>query len=222
MRHVHRQPSLPTQKQHTAESLAHQTTGTKKKKKKPKLDKPTWAAIAKPLAGCNIAVAGQYKDYPASKVGGWITGVGGRVEAKISKTTTHLVASGRAWERQDALIKAALKLNLDADEACVKIVSFDWLEDCLVNKSKKREGPYLWEKLDSSSKKKVASAGAGRKKKGNEDGARNEAGMLVEVLEGGTESYVDPREKKRIDRQIEPRREGEAADGEGGPPGQRG
>ena len=155
----------------------------------------------KALAKCAIVISGSYKDVPAPKVSGWATNLGARVHSSVNASTTHVVASKKAWERKDAAVQTALKYNQDG-AADIYIVSFDWLEDSVNNRSKKKEGPYLWEKLDAAHNKAAKKAEKAEAVKG----AKSGPGMMHEVLQGGTEGYVDERDRKKVERQIEEER----------------
>ena len=149
------------------------------------------------LLKCKIAVAGQYREYGYGKVSGWINNLGGSASASVNKDTTHVVATEKAWKRKDAAVAQAIKLN-EQGEADIKIVSFDWLEDSVNNKTKKREGPYLWTKLDGTvAKHDAARARAEKAKK-----PKGHVGMMAEVFQQSTEQYVDPRQAKEVERQI--------------------
>lgn len=73
----------------------------------------------------------------------------------------------------------------------LKIVSFDWLEDCLNSQSKKREVPYEWEKRDAGKGKKAA------------EKTKSAPGMLSEVFHESTDQYVDPLEKQKLDEKLD-------------------
>lgn len=149
------------------------------------------------LAKCNIAVAGQYHDYPYSKVSGWIDNLGGSASTSVSTSTTHVVATEKAWKRKDRAVKEALKL-IEDDEADIRIVSFDWLEDSVNNRTKKREGPYLWQKLDATVVKHDAAKAREQKAKKS----KGHVGMMAEAFQDGTEKWVDPKEARQVERQI--------------------
>ena len=154
------------------------------------------------LQRCYIAVAGQYRVEKYQKnVTGWISGHGGSSQSQIDNRTTHVMASEKAWRRKDPLVAKALELNRDEGRD-IKIVSFDWLEDSVNNKTKKKEGPYLWEKLDASLQKRDAAQK--RADKANEPKEqKSHVGMLKEVFDESTEKFVSDKERKRVDRQIE-------------------
>ena len=159
------------------------------------------------LLKCKIVVAGQYREYPNAKVSGWISNLGGDASTSVSTSTTHVVATEKAWKRKDLAVKNALRLNKQG-EADIKIVSFDWLEDSVNNKTKKREGPYLWEKLDATIVKQDAAKARQEKAKKSKKG---HVGMMAEVFEDSTKDYVDPKEAREIDRQIEEEKRVQAA-----------
>lgn len=150
------------------------------------------------LLKCNIAIAGQYREYGYDKVSGWIHNLGGSATRTVTKATTHIVATEKAWKRKDAAVATAQQLN-EQGGVEIKIVSFDWLEDSVNNKTKKREGPYLWTKLDGT----VAKQEAARARQEKAKKAKSHVGMMAEVLQEGTEQYVDPRQEKATRKQIE-------------------
>lgn len=144
-------------------------------------------------------MAGQYRVEKHQKnVSGCIAAAGGSYESHVTDRTTHVVASEKAWKRKDANVAKALDLNANGGRD-IKIVSFDWLEDTATNKSRKKEGPYLWEKLDASLQKRDAAHR--REEKAKEP--KSHVGMLKEVFDESTEKYVDERTRKKLDKQLE-------------------
>jgi hypothetical protein len=158
------------------------------------------------LLKCNITIAGQYREYGYSKLNGWISNLGGNTSTSVTTSTTHLVATEKAWRRKDAAVKNALRLNKEG-EADIKIVSFDWLEDSVNNKTKKREGPYLWEIFDATLTKRDAAKACEQKTKRRKD----HVGMMAEVFEESTKDYVDPKEAREFERHIEKEKRVQAA-----------
>ena len=118
--------------------------------------------------------------------------------SKVSDSTTHVVASEKAWGRKDNAVATALKLNEEQD-CDIKIVSFDWLEDSVNNKTRKREGPYLWEKLDASAAKRSAA----KKRADGAEEKRGHVGMMAKVFQESTDAFVSERELKRVEKQIQ-------------------
>ena len=155
------------------------------------------------LAKCHVAVAGQYREYPYAKVSGWISNLGGNASTTVTMSTTHVVATDKAWKRKDPAVAAALKSN-EEDDADIKIVNFDWLEDSVNTRSKKRENPYLWEKLDAAITKQ--NAAKLREEKANAKKHKRHVGLMAELFDDSTDMFVDPKEKRRIQKQIEEER----------------
>ena len=148
---------------------------------------------------CYIATAGSYKDQ--EKVGGWVRNLGGHLESRITEDTTHVVVSEKGWKNQVAFVKEALDLNEDEDRD-VKIVSYDWLEDSANERTKKREDPFLWERLDKASLERWKKA---RREEGRDDGGEEKmshVGMIAEVFHESTDKFLDEKEKGRIDKKI--------------------
>ncbi|KAF2102650.1 hypothetical protein NA57DRAFT_71639 [Rhizodiscina lignyota] len=77
----------------------------------------------------------------------WVEANGGKWASTVTKLVTHLIVSKDHWKRQVAAVRAALRIK-----QC-KIVCYDWLEDSLQNKGRKREGPYLWKNKEKESAK---------------------------------------------------------------------
>ena len=160
---------------------------------------------SKSLNKCYIVIAGQYRvDKYQNNVPGWIQSAGGRTQSQVDDNTTHVLASEKAWKRKDGAVTKALKLNQEEGRD-IKIVSFDWLEDCANNRSKKKEGPYLWEKLNNSPQKRDNAHKRAEEAKENEP--RNHVGMMKQVFDESTEQFVDENARKRVEREIE--KEGE-------------
>ena len=72
----------------------------------------------------------------------------------------------------------------------------------VTNKTKKKEGPYLWEKLDASLHKRDAAQKRAEKANKPKE-PKSHVGMLKEVFDESTEKFVSEKERKRVDRQIE-------------------
>lgn len=155
----------------------------------------------KALSGCTIALFGRNPNWSgieqSNKVSGWLSHLSGRLESKFSSSTTHLIVSKKRWDEQSrpAVLEDALRAKAGGSQD-LKILTFEWLEDCLNSQSRKREGPYEWEKRASSGKGKKA-----------QPRAKSVPGMMQEVFEEATEGFVDKQEKRKLDKLLEKERE---------------
>lgn len=163
------------------------------------------------LLKCWITPVGTYKSWTANQLGNWIGNNGGHLQSKITDDTTHLVVHDKAWKSQAILVKQALALNKEEGRD-IKIVSYDWLEDSFNNKSKKREGPYLWEKLDKLNvvKQKKAAKDAAKVTEGPKD----HVGLMAEMFDDATKDFVDEKTKRQLERSAEDQRRREREDKE--------
>ena len=161
------------------------------------------------LKGCYITPVGSFKDWTAPKISQWINHSGGISNTSISHNTTHLVVRTEAWKAyvaatengkepvgQAAIVQQGMKLKEDGKD--IKIVSFDWLEDSLRNKTKKPETTFLWEKLEKAD-------ATPRKKAAKDVEPRGHTSLLKEVFQKSTDEYVTKQEKAKLDKEIERR-----------------
>lgn len=162
--------------------------------------------VRKALQGCTISLFGTNPNWDASKqdkVSQWLTHLSGKYSSKFGSQVTHLVVSEKRW-REDprpAVLRQALEEKTKGRD--LKIVNFDWLEDTLNAQSKKKETNYEWTKRDAD----AAKAQAKKDKAAGKGGAKSVPGMMREVFEESTEQFVDPAEKRKLDRQLEEERE---------------
>lgn len=154
------------------------------------------------LANCYIVWAG-FTSAERTKTGGWLANLSGSIQANVTATTTHVVASNSAWTKGSKVLDAAIDENENRDnkKAEIKIVSYTWAEDCAYNKVKKSEGPYLCEKIW------VAYKGDGKPTPGkpvaNDGfGPRSHAGLLKEAVLESTEQHVDERARNDLQKEI--------------------
>lgn len=118
--------------------------------------------VANALRKCSIAVAGNVvltSNGSWDDMKRWITNAGGRLTRIIESDTTHLVVDEKLWKAQADIVGKALATKYA--QLPIKIVSADWLSQSLFQQTKKKEGAYLWEKLDKASlpsKKKAKQA----------------------------------------------------------------
>ena len=153
----------------------------------------------KALAGCTISLFGRNPNWESkqqAKVGQWLANISGKLSGNLSPATTHLIVSKKRWTEnpKPALLQQALDEKANGRE--LRIVSFDWLEDCLNSQSKKREVPYEWEKRDADAAKLAAKGKKAEK-------AKSVPGIMSEVFHESTEQYVDPIEKQRLDAKLD-------------------
>ncbi|KAL2869272.1 BRCT domain protein [Aspergillus lucknowensis] len=85
-----------------------------------------------------------------SKIPQWVTANGGTYSKDITPETTHLITTKEAFERKMQAVIEARKLKT------VRIVSYDWLADSLLSKSRKPlpAKAYLWENILKCEKKR--------------------------------------------------------------------
>ena len=165
--------------------------------------------VRRALQGCTISIFGRnptWNNDKHNKLSGWLGHLSGKLVNKFSDGVTHLVVSQRRWTedpKPGVLIQA---LQEKANGRDLKIVTFDWLEDCLNSQSRKREAPYEWERRDAEAAKITAKKqkAADKEEKAK---AKSVPGIMSEVFHESTEQYVDPEEKERLDRQLARERE---------------
>lgn len=152
----------------------------------------------KALAGCSISLFGRNPNWEhkqQAKVGGWLGNLSGEL-VSWGPTTTHLIVSKKRWTEHPKPTILQQALDEKATGRDLKVVSFDWLEDCLNSQSRKREVPYEWEKRDAD----TAKLGAKGKKTAEAKGGPS---MLSEVFHESTAQYVDPLEKEKLNAKLE-------------------
>ncbi|KAK1146474.1 hypothetical protein N8T08_002903 [Aspergillus melleus] len=89
------------------------------------------------------------------KIPQWVKAHGGQYSKNVSQGVTHLITTMEAFKKNVETVRKAKRFK-------IKIVSYDWLEDSLLSKSRapKREGPYLLETILKNEKKASAEAKA--------------------------------------------------------------
>ena len=150
---------------------------------------------------CYITPVGTYKDWTPSILYKWISNAGGHLESKITDQTTHLVVHDKAWKNMAEMVKKGLQLNKEEGRD-IKIVSYDWLEDSICNKTRKKEGPYRWEKLDRARLEREDRKGKGKAV----EGPKGHVGLMAEVFQESTEMFVDEKDRRRMERLAEEQR----------------
>jgi hypothetical protein len=163
----------------------------------------------KVLNGCRIYIGfpipawkAKTADWSNAKVTTWVKNAGGSVQQQFNEqTATHLVVDEKQWQNKTRAVQTALEANENGQK--IHIVSPDWLENCLEEQRKCREGTYLWEKLDQ-----VASSSKQKKRgKSGDDGenAGENAGVIrrpaPQALRGRRRSQEKPRPRRSAKRQ---------------------
>nr|POE80930.1 hypothetical protein CFP56_57004 [Quercus suber] len=143
------------------------------------------------------------KDWAPSQVEKWIKAAGGSWSSNLIGKTTHLVISSKVWRLQGEVVQEALAKNqktaISSRAKEIKIVSGDWLKDLLFEQTKVKESTYRWDKLeplDSDGNRKQTVV-----KNDNHNGALNPS-VMANLLTESTEQYLDPKEKKKLERQM--------------------
>lgn len=152
------------------------------------------------LQGCHISIYGQNPSWDrkthSNKLSGWLSHLSGRLTS-FSEQTTHLVVSKKRWTEnpKPPVVETALQAKSQGRD--IKIVTFDWLEDCLNSQSRKREVPYEWEVRDAQD----------AKRNGKAPKPKSAPGIMAEMFHESTEGFVDPEEKRKLEKQLEKERE---------------
>ena len=170
----------------------------------------------KVLNGCRIYIGfpipawkAKSSDWSNAKVAGWVKTAGGTVQQQFNEVTaTHLVVDEKQWQNKTRAVQTALEANENGHK--IHIVSPDWLENCLEEQRKCREGTYLWQKLDqvaSSSKQKKRGKSGGDDDEGADEGAggmrsKAPAALLGEVFQESTEPFVEERDLRAYEAEI--------------------
>ncbi|CZT17140.1 uncharacterized protein RCC_02972 [Ramularia collo-cygni] len=157
------------------------------------------------LKDCHIVVLKGNKfrgDYTMPNLKKWIESGGGHVEFKevLTERTTHVVMDEDTWLDQGPFIQEILKAEIkgSSEQAGreIHIVSFDWLQECLDNRVKRRESLYRWKKLAGGVLK---NSGRSPKEPGNTQGDML-ATLMTETdrfMNAGLKKTVEKR--KRVD-----------------------
>ncbi|KAI9792733.1 MAG: hypothetical protein M1816_001832 [Peltula sp. TS41687] len=113
-----------------------------------------------PLKKCIVAITGNQPEPRNPKtLERWVVLNGGKFSSTITKDVTHLICTWDDWKNKAPKVKHALDLGT------VDIVTYDWLEDSIMDKKLKRETPYLLmtvekgrRKREKKEKKKIIAA----------------------------------------------------------------
>lgn len=165
--------------------------------------------VRKALAGCTVSVLGRnpaWNNDQHKKITQWLSHLSGRFSSQYEASVTHFIVSKKRWaeDPKPKPVRDAL------DKGDVKIVTFEWLEDCLTSQSKKREAPYEWVNIDvqaaklSAKGRKAAEKAATRAEHGK---AKSLPGIMSEVFHESTEQFVDPQQKEKLEQNLERERQ---------------
>ncbi|EER27900.1 hypothetical protein D8B26_005983 [Coccidioides posadasii str. Silveira] len=105
-----------------------------------------------------VCIAGNF-GAQNDKIKQWVEVNGGTFSKKVTADVTHLIATEPAVRKNVPEVRAAKRIK------GIKIVSYEWLEDSLLSKSKrpKREAPYLLTaKMEAGRKKARAQKNKGK------------------------------------------------------------
>ncbi|OJJ49922.1 hypothetical protein ASPZODRAFT_22632 [Penicilliopsis zonata CBS 506.65] len=127
--------------------------------------------MGKPFSQITASSVGSFGDN-GDKIPQWIRANGGFYSRDISEGTTHLIATKEAFKRNVEAVQQAKQHK-------VKIVSYEWLEDSLLSKSRrpKREGPYLLEKILKMTEKKKRAGKVAKAKKAKRAAMKRQGAM---------------------------------------------
>ncbi|KAJ5161614.1 hypothetical protein N7492_007006 [Penicillium capsulatum] len=114
--------------------------------------------MGKPFENVHACVAGKIDE--GEKIPRWVRANGGQFHREVDRRCTHLITTKQAFKHNVEAVQQAKELGT------VKIVSYEWLEDSLLSKSRrpKPEAPYLLETLTRPASKSA------QKAKGNPPG----------------------------------------------------
>ncbi|CAL5871706.1 uncharacterized protein PFLUO_LOCUS5959 [Penicillium psychrofluorescens] len=99
--------------------------------------------MGKTFEGIHACSTGRFKDGNGEKIPQWVRNNGGQYSKEMHTGVTHLITTKETFLKDTPAVLEAKDLKR------VKIVSFDWLEDSLLSKSKRprNEAPYLLENI---------------------------------------------------------------------------
>jgi len=164
------------------------------------------------LTGCRIYIGfpipawkAKAADWSNAKVTGWVKNAGGTVQQQFNDATaTHVVVDEKQWQNKTEVVQDALAAIENGQK--IHIVSPEWLEGCLEEQRKCREGTYLWEKLDqvaSREKQKKRGRSGGEEGAGEDPVRRAPADMLGEVFQESTEHLIEERDRRAYEAGLE-------------------
>jgi hypothetical protein len=155
-------------------------------------------ALAQPQ--CNIAIAG-FSHGEKDNARKWVGNMGGKTVSSIDRNTTHVIASKSAWKSGHKIIDQAAKENETRNfRAEINIVTMSWIEDSSVARTKKAEGPYLWEKMPrDNTHNGQESSGFGGEKVVKKPSTQK---MMKDVLLESTEMHADEEFNRATEKEI--------------------
>lgn len=118
------------------------------------------------LKACRICIAGELgPGRDAGRVKKWVEANGGTFSSSVDEKVTHMLCSEEHFKSQKSAISRYSNMSYISADNCstakqtnkyesIKTVTFDWLEDSLTKKLKKREAPYLLAKTKETRAKK--------------------------------------------------------------------
>lgn len=170
----------------------------------------------KALNGCRIYIGfpiptwkAKNSDWSSARVTVWVKNAGGTVQPQFNElTATHLVVDDKQWQNKTKAVQTALETNENGGK--IHIVSPGWLECCLEEQRKCREGTYLWEKLDQAApgekkKKKRGKSGVDEEGEVGDDAGgvrRAPQDMLGEVFQQSTEPFIEERDRRAYEAEL--------------------
>lgn len=147
-------------------------------------------------------------NFTKDKVAGWLKAAGSNLQPAFDDDTTHVVCEEKAWRNEVMAVQRAKEKNAEKGNGKdgVKIVSPNWLDDTLREQRKFKEGAYLWEKLDKGGAGLGTMTGKSGETAGGdeeEQGPRSIPGLMGEVFNEATESYLSERDRIRLEVEAE-------------------
>ncbi|KAI2622973.1 PARP-domain-containing protein [Hypomontagnella submonticulosa] len=142
-----------------------------------------------PLDGCSIALTGTFTGHThAAIVQDFLTPLGATLAKSVTATTTHLVATEADYNKPSVKVKAAQSHD-------IPIVSFQWLEDSLTQKTRITEDSYT---LDSS-----------QSQPSQTNGSRKRSAAQKVVVDTDDDENAKPQSKKKKSKDVEVKAEKE-------------
>ncbi|RMJ26379.1 brct domain protein [Aspergillus sp. HF37] len=129
------------------------------------------------IHGCSV---GSFEGN-GDKIHQWIRANGGSYSKDVSSEVTHLIVTKEAYKKNVGAVREAKRLRT------VKIVTYDWLEDSLLSKSRrpKREKPYLLDTVLKGERKKGQQGRKGTQAKSQTKKSRKKtAAQSLDIFEG--------------------------------------
>lgn len=156
------------------------------------------------LKKCHIVAVPPLKEgWEFRKVKEWVDHAGGKItfQPEVDEQTTHIVIGEKKWRQQDGFVMSVLDHKQQTGQQ-IDIVNYDWLEKSLEKRSKKREGPYCWEKMDKNMMRARHRSEKEQAKLDKANNPRTTSGLMKEVFTDSTDAFVDEKEKRRMERRM--------------------